>query len=607
MNVRMPDGTLVRNVPEGTSKDEILRKLAASRGEPAAPAAPAEPTEGGWEQFGGGIAHAGKEAYRGVKGLVGGDTAELEQQAKEYAAKPKGWQAGAGEFVGNVGMLAPLAFVPGGLGVQAALAAGSSAAITPGSASERLTAGALGAGGAALGGAIPGALKLARGAARGVGEVGERAAAALPGALGERAAERVGGRQTARYLERELGDVPVGPDVYTPDPRLAAAGARPSAAVATQDARIAGMQRRSEAAVPEAWAPHEAQQARAQFGALEGGLQKQTDLDDLLQQANKIGSEVEGVYEKAGPAHFDNEMDKFYDLIKTTKTTAEYHGKPTVQAAVDYIEKTMKSAGVVTPKLLHMMKQTVAGGLKGVPGIGDEGVRATASEPFVRSLTAAMDRVLDRATKSRYAPEGKYSQWKRDYAEAMTKAEGAKADINVMSRFIDPATGLPRKATVGLDDVPVITPQGLKQAIAASGSLKRGPRKGQNVLRPESQEVMEAVLRDAEAQQIVSRIPRAAAPQSGAATLSDFAKLAATELLLPTGFGLTRYAVNQGGQAGKKAMERQLAELLQDPQRLRQFLKAQEQRRLLRAQPAGRLPGGGAVGAAAPLMLGGPE
>src|SRR4249920_251252 len=112
--------------------------------------APEEPTESGLSQFGGGIAHAGKEAYRGLKGLVGGDTAELEKEAREYAAKPKGWQAGAGELVGNVGMLAPLALVPGGIGLQAALAAGTSAAITPGGAGERLTAGALGAGGAAL-------------------------------------------------------------------------------------------------------------------------------------------------------------------------------------------------------------------------------------------------------------------------------------------------------------------------------------------------------------------------------------------------------------------------------------------------------------------------
>jgi hypothetical protein len=561
--------------------------------------APEEPTESGLSQFGGGIAHAGKEAYRGLKGLVGGDTAELEKEAREYAAKPKGWQAGAGELVGNVGMLAPLALVPGGIGLQAALAAGTSAAITPGGAGERLTAGALGAGGAALGGAIPGALKLARGAVRGAGEVGERAVAALPGAMGERAAERVGGRQTAKYLERELPGG-VGPDVYTPDPRLAAQGARPSAAVATQDPRLAGLQRRSEAMVPEAWAPHEAQQARAQFGALEGGLQKQTDLDALLQQANDIGKKVEGVYEKTGPANFDNEMDKFYDLLQTAKQTAEYHGKPTVQGAVDYIENTMRKAGTVTPSLLHKMRQTVAGGLKGVPGIGDEGVRATASEPFVLSIAQAMDRVIDKASK------GRFNQWKGEYAGAMGKAEGAKADINIMSRFVDPATGLPRKAVAGLDDVPVVTPQALKQAIAASGSMKRGPRKGQNVLRPESQQAMEAVLRDVEAGQIVSKIPRAAAPQMGASTVSELAQAAVTDFLLPTGFGTARFVASQGGRKGKEAMERQLAQLLQDPAQLRRFLRAQEQRRMLRAQPAGQLPGGGVVGAAAPLMLGGP-
>jgi len=604
MNVRMPDGTLVRNVPEGTSKEEVLRRLSASRGEaPAAPAAPVEPEEGGWSQFGGGIAHAGKEAYRGVKELVGGDTTELKREAEEYAAKPKGWQAGAGELVGNVGMLAPLAFVPGGIGVQAALAAGSSAAITPGGAQERLTAGALGAGGAALGGAIPKALQLAGRGARAVGETGERAAAALPGALGERAAERVGTHKDAGVLRKELGDQPIPADVYTPHTAVTAAGGRPSAAVATQDPRLAGLERGSRTLAGEEWMPHDLAQQRAQWRAMDEGLQGEADLENLLRQANDIGKKVEGVYEKTGPAHFDNEMTKFHDLLQTTKTTAEYHGKPTVKAAVDYIEKTMKGAGVVTPKLLHMMKQTVAGGLKGVPGIGDEGVRATASEPFVRSLTEAMDRVLDRATKGRYATEGKYSQWKREYAEQMGKAEGAKADINIRSKFLDPATGLPRRPVAGLDDVPVITPQALKQAIAAAGSLKRGPRKGKKVLSTSSEDVLKGVLRDVEAGEVLRRSQRTSTAGGGSTTASNLAQMAAMESLMPSGLGLARFALQEGGRKGEKAAQRQLAKLLQDPDALRQFLTAQERQRLLRGGPVGQLPGASAAGGALPLML----
>ena len=150
MNVRMPDGTLIRNVPAGVTQEDLQEQYAAHSGKPAEPELP-QPTEGGMEQFTGGIKHAGKEAYRGVKELVGGDTEELKREAEEYKKKPKGWQSTAGEFAGNVGMFAPLALVPGGLPAQVALAAGTSAATTPGGLEERGLAGALGGAGAGVG------------------------------------------------------------------------------------------------------------------------------------------------------------------------------------------------------------------------------------------------------------------------------------------------------------------------------------------------------------------------------------------------------------------------------------------------------------------------
>lgn len=44
MDVRMPDGTIIRNVPDGTPKDQILAKYQKSLG-----AASPEPTDGGWD------------------------------------------------------------------------------------------------------------------------------------------------------------------------------------------------------------------------------------------------------------------------------------------------------------------------------------------------------------------------------------------------------------------------------------------------------------------------------------------------------------------------------------------------------------------------------
>jgi len=43
MDVRMPDGTIVTNVPEGTTKADLLAKLEAFKTKPTE-AAPAEPS-----------------------------------------------------------------------------------------------------------------------------------------------------------------------------------------------------------------------------------------------------------------------------------------------------------------------------------------------------------------------------------------------------------------------------------------------------------------------------------------------------------------------------------------------------------------------------------
>jgi hypothetical protein len=62
----------------------------------------------------------------------------------------------------------------------------------------------------------------------------------------------------------------------------------------------------------------------------------------------------------------------------------------------------------------------------------------------------------------------------------------------------------------------------------------------------------------------------------------------------------------ESGRKADKAMQRQLAELLQDPAKLRAFVAAQERLRLLRG--AGQLPQaalvGQSIGGAMPALLG---
>jgi len=125
------------------------------------------------------------------------------------------------------------------------------------------------------------------------------------------------------------------------------------------------------------------------------------------------------------------------------------------------------------------------------------------------------------------------------------------------------------------------------------------------LLQTGSQDVLEGVARDLEAKGIIARSKAASTGGSGSDTASNLTQAAILEGLLPTGLGTARYVVAEGGRKADKAMQRQLAELLQDPAKLRAFIRAQEQQRLLRGT-APNLPGVGA-GAGAALMLGGAE
>lgn len=115
----------------------------------------------------GGAKHALDRAALGLKGALpesiqrAGDwldeklgnkqlTGERLKQGQAFLEEG-GLPAQVGNVAGDIAIQAPLAAVPGGLGVQMALGAGANALLTPGDEMERAKAGAMGAGGAAVG------------------------------------------------------------------------------------------------------------------------------------------------------------------------------------------------------------------------------------------------------------------------------------------------------------------------------------------------------------------------------------------------------------------------------------------------------------------------
>lgn len=163
MDVRLPDGTVIRNVPEGTTRAQLVQKLQSNgmnvpkewmaTARPLPKDEPIDPTEGmsGTDKFLSGVGKSMVDVVRGVRQYlpesVGGLTNEQIAEARALDAPLMRTGAGmAGNVAGNVAMAVPAAFVPGAATVPgAALVGAGYGALQPGvNAGERLTNAAIG-------------------------------------------------------------------------------------------------------------------------------------------------------------------------------------------------------------------------------------------------------------------------------------------------------------------------------------------------------------------------------------------------------------------------------------------------------------------------------
>jgi hypothetical protein len=144
MDVRLPDGTIIKNVPEGTTKAQLLQKLQANGmnfSSANAPASPAyDPTEGmsGTEKFLAGVGKSMTDVGRGVRqylpdSMGGMSNAEIAMARKLDAPLMKTGAGTAGNVAGNLAMAVPTAFIPGAATIPGGAAIGAlSGALQPG-------------------------------------------------------------------------------------------------------------------------------------------------------------------------------------------------------------------------------------------------------------------------------------------------------------------------------------------------------------------------------------------------------------------------------------------------------------------------------------------
>lgn len=612
--IRTRDGIVV-DIPDGASPngpeakalvhaERVQRQTAADR-------ETYDPTKG----MGGGqklLANLGAgidTTVQGVKQLFGAGPSDQDLQEsrgiKEHLAE-KTTGGGLAQTAGELLPTIPLGMGASGLAAKAApaLMAGRAAPYVQGalegagiggvqpvtSDESRLANAATGA----LGGAAaPVLAKAVAGGARGVGRLAERPLAALEqtglSPTGQFFSERGGARALSKTLKQQgVTEAEAATTAYKPHPFL---DEGPTASMVTQSPKIAGLERASRAVSPEEWMAKDQALADARWKMLDEGLNTSADTAALRGAADTVGQGVNKIYSAVGPKRFIAEMDQFFGQIQQAKSSAPYRGNPAVKTAVDYVEGTMRDAGSVTPELLHTMRKTLRSGMVGTPGLGDQAVRAASKEPFVNSLADRMDEILDKSSK------GKYGQWKEDYGTAMTRLERSKADENLRNTFSDQA-GVGRVPPTALGGAPDVSPAKLRSAINNFGVLKQGPQKGKDVLSTGSRDVAEGVLSDLDAQQILQRAKKAGTSLGGSNTAMDVAKMTGAALYSPH-TAVLQLVNMASSRAYTDAQRRMLAEVLQDPARLRAFLQAQA---LRQAKGVVNLPQGASAALAAPLV-----
>lgn len=173
MDVRLPDGTVVTNVPEGTTQSQLMAQVAKSQGRsvneqvrsktiPAFEVEARNPASGynAGEQLFAGMGKGMVDATRGVAQLFGGGPSpqemdDIKRRDKSLSGSGAG---GVGNFLGGAAAYAPAAFIPGVNTVLGGAAAGGLMGLAQ-PVGTKDSRGTNAVAGAAFGGSLPLAFK----------------------------------------------------------------------------------------------------------------------------------------------------------------------------------------------------------------------------------------------------------------------------------------------------------------------------------------------------------------------------------------------------------------------------------------------------------------
>ena len=610
MDVRLPDGTIIRNVPDGTTREQLTAKLKANGYTFDEP----KPEPSTTQKIAGGVRDAAAGLVRGAgsigatilapidivsdaidgKGLTlesnrqrrqdmdsaladltGADTSSLAYQGGKLVTEVAGTMGAGGAIANGATRLAPAAVKAapqfnaamnalrsGGMSTGVRPAAGfvpkatdlairSGAGAVAGGASAGLVNPEDAALGLAVGGALPPVVKTLGAGAHTIGRAvsGKAAKTAATNKLAEMLGDDVGNAiaDIQTYYPKGAEDIPVS-----------------SAAILNRNANIARLEQGSRLNSSPAWYDFDQRQGKAVFDnvmkatdeAGELGARKAARADNWTQAWAKAE-------ESQKPRLWVKRMTEFGANLEQAMRSPQ-SSNPEVRAVLEAINNEFDRVGpAFSPAHLQQIRANLNGKIQ--PMSGNVFKSAPRDNPAIISIKQELDDILNTSTG------GKWQKVIEGYAQDSQKVHASAAAAKVRESFVDGATGRVRGTSLDpAGDIPRVTEAGIGRAMDAA----RLPDKSL-ALSQEANARLTATLDALRRQNVVQGVKRSATAGGGSDTVSNaLASGAANAAGAPNMLLQLLGAVKKMGTA---KTDNELALLLSNPDELARVLSAWQQ------------------------------
>lgn len=584
MDVRLPDGTIIKNVPDGTTKADLVAKLqrngmavpadwlSASRA-PVEPPKPIDPTEGmsTTQKVLAGIGSGMTDLAYGVGQRVGLVDQKTIDEKKALDAPLKATTSGSiGNVVGKVAVGLPAAFVPGANTLTgAALIGGAQGLAEPTATGESALKNAAIGAGAGAGGVVLG---------RGL-RAGYQGIKGLIEPFTDAGQARIAGRVLERFAEDPNA-------LRQASSAATATGARPTLAEATRDRGIATLERslgQQDPKIAAALAQRAADNNAARVGVVSGIAGDQSKRAAAVAAREEAAGQM---YKAATNASYtvDDELAGLLQrpavrqALQRAQTLAENQGR---KFAFDVNpSNAFSGVGIQT----NATKQISGQGLQDLKMAMDEMLSDPASGfagkagDAVKNLRGQLLGWMEKANPDFKTARQSYASLSKPINEMdvgqriLDKTTSAIRDLggnqklqaNAFSRALNDEQALVRGATGfkgvnALDDV--VTPENVSKLNAVRNELELASNLGQAANGPGSQ-----TAKSLASQNLMRQIlGPTGLPQSWAeSTLLE-------SLLRPVQFGM---------QAAEPRIQNKLAEIMLNPSTAKEALTAAEKKQL---------------------------